>query len=128
MFYLIATGKVFIHLFFQTIPKCLKSKSDDLADTDAPYWISGYTDVFNHTTPAIIKRINYWHKGSMTQSYLLLVPRDSFLTELSPIESTVGIKDSQGKQIYSFHPYSTEQFEYFVMVRPHTRRAMAAKH
>ena len=108
MFYLIATGKVFIHLFFQTIPKCLKSKSDDLADTDAPYWISGYTDVFNHTTPAIIKRINYWHKGSITQSYLLLVPRDSFLTELSPMESTVGIKDSQGKQIYSFHPYSTE--------------------
>ena len=52
LFYLIATGKVFIHLFIQTTPKCLKSIADYLTDTDAPYWISGYTDVFNHTTPS----------------------------------------------------------------------------
>ena len=103
-----SNGQSFYSSVYSNNPEMFKIDSDDLADTDAPYWISGYTDVFNNTTPAIIKRINYWHNNSMTQSYLLLVPRDSFLTELSPIESTVGIKDSQGKQIYSFHPYSTE--------------------
>ncbi|MDQ0886621.1 two-component system sensor histidine kinase YesM [Paenibacillus sp. V4I9] len=104
-----SNGHSFYSSIFSNNPEMFNIEKDDLADTDAPYWISGYTDVFNHTTPAIIKRINYWHKGSITQSYLLLVPRDSFLTEVSPMESTVGIKDSQGKQIYAFQPYSTEQ-------------------
>ena len=103
-----SNGQSFYSSIFSNNPDMFKIDVDNLADTDAPYWISGYTDVFNHTTPAIIKRINYWRKGSITQSYLLLVPRDSFLTELSPIASTVGIKDSQGKQIYSFDPYPAE--------------------
>lgn len=103
-----SNGKGFYSSVFSNNPEMFNIEKDDLTDTDAPKWISGYTDVFNHTTPAIIKRINYWHKGIITESYLLLVPRDSFLTEIGPIESTVGIRDSQGKQIYSFHPYSTE--------------------
>ena len=103
-----SNGQSFYSSIFSNNPDMFNIEKDDLTDTDAPYWISGYTDVFNHTTPAIIKRINYLHKGSITQSYLLLVPRDSFLTEISPMGSTVEIKDSQGKQIYSFNPYSTE--------------------
>ncbi|MGO4272004.1 sensor histidine kinase, partial [Paenibacillus sp. TAF58] len=104
-----SNGQSLYSSIFSNNPEMFTIEKDDLADTDASYWISGYTDVFNHTTPAIIKRINYWHKGSIIQSYLLLVPRDSFLTEVIPMESTVGIKDSQGKPIYSFQPYSTEQ-------------------
>lgn len=104
-----SSGQSFYSSIFSNNPDMFTIEKDYLADTDAPYWISGYTDVFNHTTPAIIKRINYWHKGSITQSYLLLVPRDSFLTEVGPMESTVGIKDLQGKPIYSFQPYSTKQ-------------------
>ncbi|KRF42282.1 sensor histidine kinase [Paenibacillus sp. Soil787] len=104
-----SNGHSFYSSIFSNNPEMFNIEVDNLAERDAPYWISGYTDVFNHTTPAIIKRINYWHKGSITQSYLLLVPRDSFLTEVSPMESTVGIKDSQGKPIYSFQPFSTKQ-------------------
>lgn len=103
-----SNGQSFYSSIFSNNPEMFNIEKDDLTDTDAPKWISGYTDVFNHTTPAIIKRINYWHKGTKAESYLLLVPRDSFLTDVGPIESTVGIKDSQGKQIYSFHPYSAE--------------------
>ena len=123
-----SNGQSFYSSIFSNNPDMFTIEKDYLADTDAPYWISGYTDVFNHTTPAIIKRINYWHKGSITQSYLLLVPRDSFLTEVSPIESTVGIKDST-RQANLFLPsifYRT--IEFFVMVRPNTRHAMAAEH
>ncbi|WP_261304992.1 sensor histidine kinase [Paenibacillus andongensis] len=85
-----------------------KIDTEDVKHSDGPNWISGYKDVYNHTTPALIQRIQHWRNGSLTSYYLMLVPRVSLFSEISPIESIVQISDLNGRQIYAFNPYSTE--------------------
>ncbi|QYR22757.1 histidine kinase [Paenibacillus sp. sptzw28] len=92
-----------------------KIDTDYLKDSSDPYWISGYKDVFGHTTPAIIKRIDFLHYGSAAHNYLLLVPRDSLFSEINPVGSAVQIEDTQGKKIYSSNSSASEQLDYPMM-------------
>lgn len=47
-----------------------------LLKQEEPYWISDYKDVFNHSSTAIVKRIDPNSDNSMA-TYLLMVPKES---------------------------------------------------
>jgi two-component system sensor histidine kinase YesM len=64
------------------------------------YWISNYKDAFNHTSSAVVKRIENRESNDVT--YLLVVPKQSIFqnVETSLINTSYNISDNLGKMIY----------------------------
>ncbi|QGQ98164.1 sensor histidine kinase [Paenibacillus psychroresistens] len=79
---------------FNTNPGYLQNREDS-------YWVSNYKDIFNHTSAALVKRIEP-NSDTNVVTYLLLVPKQSIFqnVESGLINASYYISDTTGKIIY----------------------------
>lgn len=92
-------GKGIYSSIFSTEQDIFKIDPDYLLDQRDLYWISGYKDIFQHTSMAVVKEVQVHLGGTSSRYYLFMVPGETLLQDLASVDTAIQLKDERSGQI-----------------------------